>query len=71
MAHIRQPRPDYGLGFQVKVLKRFKLFPLRSEADLALLVLLGSNALHQCFLVVLERILGQSARGVEGLGFTI
>ena len=31
MAHIRQSRPDCGLGFQVKVLK---FFPLRSEAAL-------------------------------------
>ena len=33
MAHLRQSRPDYGLVFQVKVLKPFKLFPLRSEAE--------------------------------------
>ena len=32
MAHIRQSRPDSGLGFQVIVLKPFKLLPLRSEA---------------------------------------
>jgi len=32
MAHIRQSRPDYGLHFQVKVPKSFKVFPLRSEA---------------------------------------
>ena len=36
MAHIRQPRPDYGLGFQVKVLgfrvKVLKLLPVRLEA---------------------------------------
>jgi len=32
MAHTRQSRPDPGLGFQVKVLETFKLFPLRSEA---------------------------------------
>ena len=32
MAHIRQPRPDSGLGFQVKFLKTFQVFPLRSEA---------------------------------------
>ena len=28
----RRPRPDSGLGFQVKVLDPFKLFPLRSKA---------------------------------------
>ena len=34
MAHIRQSKPDSGLGFQVKFLKIFfKLFPLRSAAD--------------------------------------
>ena len=33
MAHIRQSRPDSGLGFQVKVLHTLQLFPLRSEAD--------------------------------------
>ena len=32
MARIRQPRPDSGLGFQIKVPKPSKLFPLRSEA---------------------------------------
>ena len=32
-AHIRQSRQDFGLGFTVKSSKRFKLFPLRSEAD--------------------------------------
>ena len=31
MAHIRQSRPDYGLGFQVKVLQTFKLLPFYSE----------------------------------------
>ena len=31
MAHVRQPRPDSGLGFQEKVLKPFRRFPLRSE----------------------------------------
>jgi hypothetical protein len=34
MAHIRQSRPDSGLGFQAKVLETFKVFPLRSEAVL-------------------------------------
>jgi len=32
MAHRRQSRPDSGLDFQVKVLKSFKSFPLRSES---------------------------------------
>jgi len=32
MAHIRQSRPDSGLGFQLKFLETFKLFHLRSEA---------------------------------------
>jgi len=27
MAHIRQPRPDFGLGFQVKVLETFPVVP--------------------------------------------
>ena len=27
MAHVRQSRPDYGLGFQVKVLKPFQVVP--------------------------------------------
>jgi len=27
MAHVRQSRPDSGLGFQVKVLKPFKVVP--------------------------------------------
>ena len=27
MAHIRQSRPDYGLGFQVKVLRTFQVVP--------------------------------------------
>jgi len=32
VAQIRQARPDSGIGFQVKVLIFFKLFPPRSEA---------------------------------------
>jgi hypothetical protein len=32
VAHIRQSRPDSGLGFKVKLLKTFKLFHRRSEA---------------------------------------
>ena len=32
MAHTRQSRPDFGLGFQVKSLKPFKVFPLHSAA---------------------------------------
>ena len=32
MAHVRQSRPGSGLGFQVKVLVFFKVFPLCSEA---------------------------------------
>jgi len=31
MAHIRQSRPDYGLGFRGKSLNSSKLFPLRWE----------------------------------------
>ena len=34
MAHVRQSRSDSCLGFQVKVIETFQLFPLRSEADL-------------------------------------
>ena len=33
MAHIRQSRPDSVLGFQVNLIKHFKVFPFRSEAD--------------------------------------
>ena len=47
MEHLRQSMPNYGLGFEVKVVKTFcqglctthlepadlKVFPLRSEAD--------------------------------------
>ena len=35
MAHIRQSRPDYSLGFQVKVLNTFEVVPssLDSGAD--------------------------------------
>jgi len=33
MAHIRQSRPDSGLGFQVKVLSAFQLFFLCSEVE--------------------------------------
>jgi len=32
MAHIRQSRPDSGLGFHAKSLKPFKLFPVRLAA---------------------------------------
>jgi len=33
MAHIRQSRPDSGLGSQAKILKTLKLLLLRAEAD--------------------------------------
>jgi len=33
LEHISQSRPDSGLGFQVKVLKSFRSFPLRSAAE--------------------------------------
>jgi len=36
LAHVRQPRPDHGLGFQEKVLNKFRLFLFRSGADLLL-----------------------------------
>ena len=32
MAHIRQPRPDSSLGFQVNVLEPFEGFPPGSNA---------------------------------------
>ena len=32
MAHKSQSRPEFGLGFQVKVLNLFRLFPLHSVA---------------------------------------
>jgi hypothetical protein len=33
LAHIRQSRPDSGLGFQVKVLKTFQVVPFFAEAE--------------------------------------
>ena len=34
LAHIRQSRPDYGLGFKVKMTSRpFQMFPLLTQAD--------------------------------------
>ena len=33
LAHIRQSRPDFCLGFHSKVIPTFKLFALCSEAD--------------------------------------
>ena len=41
MAYKRQSRPDSGFGFQVKVLGRFRLFPLCSEAGFYLRLGLG------------------------------
>ena len=32
MAHVRQSRPDSGLGVPVKVIKTLKVFPPRAEA---------------------------------------
>ena len=31
MAHTKQSRPYSGIGFQVKALETFNVFPLRSE----------------------------------------
>ena len=36
MAHVRQSRPDSGLGFQVKFLNPFKLLPSRSALHVCL-----------------------------------
>ena len=36
MAHVRQSRPDYGLGFQVRVLVTFKAVPSSLESGIAL-----------------------------------
>ena len=33
MEHIRQSRPDSGLGLQAKVLEISRLFPLHSEVE--------------------------------------
>ena len=38
-AQTRQTRPDSGLDFQAKVLKTFKSFPFRSEAERTYLLL--------------------------------
>jgi len=35
MAHGRQSRQDFGLGFLVEIFQSFKFFPLRAAADLA------------------------------------
>jgi len=46
MAHIRQSRPEYGLDFQVKVLRAFRVVPssLGSEGSyLGLIVSLNSR----------------------------
>ena len=32
MAHIRQSRPDYGLGFEVEVLTTFEVVPFSLES---------------------------------------
>jgi len=39
MAHIRQSRPDSGLGFQVKVLKTFQVVPSSLESGVITLAL--------------------------------
>ena len=31
MAHVRQSRPDSGLGLKAKVLKSFQVVPLRNQ----------------------------------------
>jgi len=36
MAHIRQPRPDTDLSFQVQVQKSVNKSPLRSKAEIQL-----------------------------------
>ena len=46
IAHVRQSRPDPGLGFQVKFLTTCKWFPLGSEAD-CLTGLVGVGAVLQ------------------------
>ena len=33
MAHVRQSRPDSGLGFEVKALKRIQIVPFLCSVD--------------------------------------
>jgi len=40
--HMRQLGPDSGAGFRGKVLKSFKLFPLRSTAEVCVCIHLES-----------------------------
>ena len=43
-AHTIQSRPDSGLGFQVKPLKRLKLISLCLDADVVSTAVLGDGA---------------------------
>ena len=51
MAHLRMARPYSGLGFQVKSLKPFEMFPFRSTAVSVRLMLSA----------------GELARGADGV----
>ena len=60
MAHMRQSRPDSGLGFQIKVLKTFSVVPSwlgREAHPTQLSVFPGSAALLLlCSISAVERI---------------
>ena len=43
VAHIRQSRPDSGLGFQVKVLKPFQVVPSVAPAKICKSCLAGAG----------------------------
>jgi len=51
-ARVRQSRPDSGLDLQVKVLKPFKLFPLRSEVDYEVIIKMSLAEFHMQTLVI-------------------
>ena len=59
MAHVRQSRPDSGLGLQVKVLRPFQVFPSTGEH-------VGVNC-TQASSSVCQLVWGEISQGVVNL----
>ena len=65
MAHIRQSRPDFDLGFQDKTLKPFKVYPLCPEV-----ANVRATTSQECGAVP-ERARIQGAKAVVSLNFRL
>ena len=56
MAHIRRPRPDSGLDFEVKVLKHFQVVPCSDLTERIYWLVLESQLPRRIVIVSLNKL---------------